>query len=388
MSQIYVPGLKREENCIVRKTRRLPIKGEVLVVEGEEVTFDQKIAEAVVKGPEVVVDAYEELHVLSAIFDNYTFKKDFLLKDVGEKLTQGEVIAKRKAWGLLRANCLSPINGTIEKIEIPDERHPLSCLVHVRLPSHTIDVEAFIPGRVHRVLENEGAIIEVNAAYIQGIFGVGRETRGELAVLPSQSRGIQSIGITEEHKGKVVVIKKDVSLEVLKKAVDVGVSALIVGSIADKTLENFIGGKPDVVSGGEDYGLTLIVTEGFGQISMLEKNHNLLKKYEGKIAFVNGATQMRAGVIRPEVIIPHSQKLDSTSEGAMETVGEVFSEGVNLGDKIRVIREPNFGKIGYVTNLPEASIILKSEVEAMVLEIETEEGEKIVVPRSNTEIID
>ena len=164
MSQIYVPGLKREENCIVRKTRRLPIKGEVLVVEGEEVTFDQKIAEAVVKGPEVVVDAYEELHVLSAIFDNYTFKKDFLLKDVGEKLKQGEVIAKRKAWGLLRANCLSPINGTIEKIDIPDERHPLSCLVHVRLPSHKIEVEAFIPGRVHRVLENEGAIIEVNAA--------------------------------------------------------------------------------------------------------------------------------------------------------------------------------------------------------------------------------
>jgi len=106
------------------------------------------------------------------------------------------------------------------------------------------------------------------------------------------------------------------------------------------------------------------------------------------MAFVNGATQMRAGVIRPEVIIPHSQKLDSTSEETIETIGEEFSEGVDLGDKIRIIREPHFGKIGYVTNLPEASIILKSEVEAMVLEIETEEGEKIVVPRSNTEIID
>jgi len=388
MSQIFVPGLKREENYIVRKTRRLPVKGKVLVKVGEDISFDQKIAEAVVKGPEVVVDAYEQLHVLSPIFDNYTFKKDFLLKEVGDKLTQDEVIARRKAWSLVTATCLSPINGTIEKIDIPDEKHPVSCLVHIRLPSHTINVNAFIPGKVHRVLENEGAIIEVNAAYIQGIFGIGRETWGELTVLPSQSREVQSIDITEEHKGKALVMDKDVSLEVLKKAVDVGVSALIAGSVADKTLENFIGGKPDVVTGGEDYGLTLIVTEGFGQISMLEKSYNLLKKYEGEMAFVNGATQMRAGVIRPEIIIPHSQKFDSTPQREIKICGENFSEEVKPRDKIRVIREPHFGKIGYVTNLPESSIILKSEVEALVLEIETEEGEKIVIPRSNTEIID
>ena len=116
MSQIFVPGLIREENYVVRKTRRLPIKGKVLVKEGKEVGFDQKIAEAVVKGPEVVVDAYEELHILSPIFDNYTFKKEFLLKGVGDRLTQDEIIARRKAWGLFTATCLSPINGILEKM--------------------------------------------------------------------------------------------------------------------------------------------------------------------------------------------------------------------------------------------------------------------------------
>jgi hypothetical protein len=388
MSQIFVPGLKREEICIVRKTRRLPVKGQVLVEEGENVTYDQIIAEAEIKGPEILVDVYDELHVLSPIFDTYTFKRDFIVKKIGDNVVRDEIIARRKAWNLITTTSLSPVNGTIEKIVIPEERTPTSGLVLIRLPSHTVNVEAYIPGKVHKVLENEGAVIETTATYIQGIFGIGRETGGELILLPSQSEILQEDDITDEYAGKIVAVDKNVDLAVLLKAVQVGVNALILGSISDKTLENFIGNKLDVVTGGEDISLTLVVTEGFGQIKMLDKSFDLLKKYEGKMVFVNGATQMRAGVIRPEIIIPHSEISEDTMNKLMKKKADGFSEGVKNGDKIRIIREPHFGKIGYVKKLPETALILESEIETLILEIETDEGKKIIVPRSNTEVIE
>ena len=54
-----------------------------------------------------------------------------------------------------------------------------------------------------------------------------------------------------------------------------------------------------------------MITEGFGRISMAQNTFNLFKHFNGKIASINGSTQIRAGVIRPEVIISHSEEIES-----------------------------------------------------------------------------
>ena len=58
------------------------------------------------------------------------------------------------------------------------------------------------------------------------------------------------------------------------------------------------------ITGNEELGLTLVVTEGFGEIQMAPGTFALLKKHAGRRASINGATQIRAGVIRPEVVSP------------------------------------------------------------------------------------
>jgi stage V sporulation protein SpoVS len=42
----------------------------------------------------------------------------------------------------------------------------------------------------------------------------------------------------------------------------------------------------------EKIGLTLILTEGFGEMRMLENTFDILKKFDGELACVNGATQI------------------------------------------------------------------------------------------------
>ena len=60
----------------------------------------------------------------------------------------------------------------------------------------------------------------------------------------------------------------------------------------------------DAITGQEEKGITLVVTEGFGDLAMAERTFELLRGCAGMRASVNGATQIRAGVLRPEIIIP------------------------------------------------------------------------------------
>jgi len=105
-------------------------------------------------------------------------------------------------------------------------------------------------------------------------------------------------------------------------------------------------------------------------------------EFEGSFVSMNGATQIRAGVIRPEIIIPH-EKL----EGVKET-GDVLDSGMVPGTLVRIIREPHFGSIGTVSSLPVQLQEVKTGSSVRVLEVELEDGRKVVVPRANVEIIE
>ena len=111
--------------------------------------------------------------------------------------------------------------------------------------------------------------------------------------------------ITPEHKGKIVIGGGRMTGDAIHQAVKVGAAALVSGGIDDQDLKNILGYDLGVaVTGSERIGLTLIVTEGFGEIAMAERTFRLLASRSGAPAAVNGATQIRAGVLRPEIAIP------------------------------------------------------------------------------------
>ena len=149
----------------------------------------------------------------------------------------------------------------------------------------------------------------------------------------------------------------------------------------DVDLTKFLGYDIGVaITGQEAINVTLIATEGFGNLRMADRTFNLLKTIEGQNASVNGATQIRAGVIRPEVIAPMTSAVGeahvAASGGALE-----------IGTPIRVIREPYFGLLGKVTGLPAQLVTVESGAEVRVLEAMLDDGRGVTVPRANVEII-
>ena len=58
-----------------------------------------------------------------------------------------------------------------------------------------------------------------------------------------------------------------------------------------------------------------------------------------------------------------------------------------VGTPIRVIREPYFGRLGLVTELPAQLVVLESGTEVRVLRAKLDDSEEVTVPRANVEIM-
>ena len=94
-----------------------------------------------------------------------------------------------------------------------------------------------------------------------------------------------------------------------------GTAAVVAGGIDDHDLREILGYDLGVaVTGNEKLGTTIIITEGFGDIAMARRTFELLKSHDGREASVNGSTQIRAGVMRPEILIPLANHCPERSE--------------------------------------------------------------------------
>ncbi len=392
MAMAYTPGLKRKEETYVTKVRKLPILGDVLVEEGTKVDYDTEVATTSLPGKVNVLNLARILELESTQVslgdEGGSFEQKerslnltkYMLKEQGESCEAGELIAQRKTFfGLFQRECRVPCDGTLEYVSDVTGQ----CLL--REPSTPLTLDAYIPGTVTEIIPNEGVVIETPAAFMQGIFGIGGETHGELKIVcKSEDEELTEDQITEEHAGKIIVGGSIVEYPTIKKAVEIGVKGIIVGGIRDSDLSSFLGYEIGVaITGEEKMGVTMILTEGFGKMAMARKTLGFLKKFEGNLVCINGATQIRAGVIRPEIIIPMAE---ATGERVEEE--ELQMEGLKPGLPVRVIGPPYFGAIGHIVDLPVELQTVETESKVRVLEAELEDGRRVVVPRANVEMIE
>jgi len=352
--------------------RRLPIKGEVLVKEGDKVDPTKAVARAMLPGLLQTVKVGDLLGVEAKEI------KQYLSVGEGDAVTKGQLVGQTPGlfgkW--FKQNAVCEFDGTIESVS------ELTGSMLVREAPIPVDITAYIEGKVAEIMPEEGAIIETRGAMVQGIFGVGGERYGTIRVATSGPNEVLDVQhIKDNDAGMILVGGSGVTLSALRKASDVGALGIIVGGVKDSDLIEFLGYDIGVaITGQENISLTLVVTEGFGFLAMADRTFNLLKLIEGQKASINGATQIRAGVIRPELIAPNDQATGTTS---IATSGQ----DLGVGASIRIIREPYFGRLGTVTDLPAQLMVVESGTEVRVLKAKLDNGEEVVVPRANIEII-
>ncbi len=377
MGQAYTPGLTVTDGIRVLKERRLPLKGNVLVYEGQKILAEDIVARAELPGDVHSIN-------LASIFGIPPGEvPSKVLKKIGEQVKIGEKLAESKGFlGLFNNKCISTYEGTIKDISEKTGQ------MYIAAPKKPIEVSAYVDGIVSKIIKDEGVVIETYGAFIQGIMGVGSEKRGVLELIVSNpEEEITENMLEEKHKGKIIVGGSFIDYATLKKAQEIGCEGIVVGGISNADLTKHLGYEIGVAITGSEPGITLILTESFGKMTMAERTFELLSKYNNKMASINGATQIRAGVLRPEIIISYEGK------GSRE-----FRPPTDLdtGVKARIIRnlglgkDSHFGEICTVVELPTAhqELATGSKTTVAVVEIEKDgKKQRINVARANLELL-
>jgi len=302
--------------------------------------------------------------------------KNMLVK-VGQEVKKGAMLAKKgEMQAFMTKTCLAPITGVVTEI---DEK---TGYVTISRPFKEVVTKAYLDGYVSEVIPERGVVVETKGIRITGIFGLGRETHGELKVLVSSPDDILEASMIDQSlAGKVIVGGSFATNEALSKALEVGVKGVITGTASYLNLVKSLGVRLGVgITGQEDIPMTVILMEGFGKLDMHADAFNALKFLDGYPVSINGATQIRAGAIRPEIIASFPDYDGPISQE------RVIDEELALGQRVRVINEPYFGAHGTVIGLPRLPQRIETEAEVPVVELELDSGERVVVPRPNVEV--
>ena len=152
MGHAYTPGLRVAPETVVRRERRLPLKGDVCVARGAEVGPGTVVARCELPGNVQTVNLAAKLGVDPAAVGST------LLKPVGAAIARDEPIAEAKAmFGLVKNRVASPADGTLESVS------SVTGQLLVRERPIPVEVNAYVQGHVAEVLPGEGAVVESRA---------------------------------------------------------------------------------------------------------------------------------------------------------------------------------------------------------------------------------
>jgi hypothetical protein len=300
-----------------------------------------------------------------------------MLRHVGQEVKKGQMIAKKgDIQAFFTKTAVSPISGVITAINAETGK------VTISRPFKQVSVTAYVSGTVSSVLPGTGCVVETPGILLNGVFGVGREAHGEILVLtksPEEVLTPEMIG--PECAGKVVVGGSFTTNEALSKALQVKVAALITGTVNYLNLTESLGVKLGVgITGQEDIDITVVLTEGFGRLSMRREVWDTLKAFEGHEVSVNGATQIRAGAIRPEIVIPLPSYDGEIGDD------DPIAEDLRSGMRVRVVSEPFFGAVGVVSEIVRAPQPIETGARVPVVSVKLQNGKTVLVPRANVEL--
>lgn len=289
---------------------------------------------------------------------------------VGETVEKGRLLASG-GFGA-KQSLLSPVFGKVTAISRSEGTITIKPLF---MPT---EVLAHVAGTVSEVIPGDSVEITAFGHLIQGMIGYGGERVGELSVPADNGGDIGPDDLPDDVQGKVIVGRRGVSPAALKRCAGAGAAGLVLGSADSDVLKEFIAADPLQVMGpSADIPLSLVIINGFGNLPMADDAYSELAGLAGRTASIDGSTQLRAGVLRPEVIVP----LD-----AGETAGEppAAPDVLTAGMRVMIIREPGFGVTGRIKSLTSAPRPVGSGALATTaVVVAADDDREWTVPQSN-----
>ena len=197
----------------------------------DTVDSDTIIASTEIPGNVQMINAANQLNI-----DPNQIERCMMVR-INDNVEKSQLIAQSKGlFGMFKTDVKSPIDGKIINIssvtgQIVVSEHPIP-----------INVDAYMPGDVKDVYNDEGILISSIGTFVQGIIGIGGEKQGKMHVLVDDaSDKVKISSITNSLKDKVVVCGSYIDLEIYEKAKSVGAKGIVCGGVDYNVISEILG---------------------------------------------------------------------------------------------------------------------------------------------------
>ena len=170
MAHAYTPGLQVTDRTRYRAKRVLPIAGDVLVSVGDAVQARDVVARTELPGDITPINLANQLSMPPGE------APAAMLKQAGDRIEVGELLARTKGiFGMFKGEYHARVAGTLESVS------NVTGQVIIRGEPLPVDVQGVsVRRRLLRCFPREGCVVEAEAAFVQGIFGIGGEAYGPI----------------------------------------------------------------------------------------------------------------------------------------------------------------------------------------------------------------
>jgi len=337
----------------ILRERVLPINGKVNAHLNQKVNPADVVAEASLAREHSLLDVAGALNLSADAADKLIRCK------VGDRVSAGAVIAARP--GLLSKTVKTPRDGRVVAAGGGE--------VLIEVGESRLELRAGIPGSVVEVISDRGVVIQTAGALVQGVWGNGRVDTGILTNLAEQPDAVLTAGrLDVSLRGSVILAGQCKDADTLQAAAELPVRGLILASLF-----------PSLLPLAREMRYPIVLTDGFGSIPMNSASFRLLTTNVKREATLNAEMPDRYGAGQPEIIIP----LPVSSELAPPQAVVAFAAGLT----VRLRRPPATGMIGTILTVHPGLTTLPSGLRAPAADVKLENGEQVLVPLINLEVV-
>lgn len=337
----------------IERERVLPVSGNVIAKLNQNVSSTDLIAEATWSREHLLIDVARALGISANAADR------LILVKVKEKVSEGTEIAVGKGIG--SRTIRAPREGRVVAVGAGQ--------VLIETGDASIQLRAGIPGTIVHIIPNRGARIRTVGSLIQGTWGNGRIETGLLFNLAEGPADVLTASrLDVSLRGAIILAGLIRDAETLRTAAELPVRGLILSSIS-----------PGLLPAAQQMRFPILAIDGFGQIPMNSAAYKLLTTNAKRDVTINAEAFNRYTGARPEIIIP----LPVSQEPPLPT--DVST--LETGQTVRLRRAPHTGEIGTLVKLHPGLSSLPSGLRAPAGDVKLENGEQILVPLVNLEIV-
>ena len=337
---------------IVRE-RLLPVSGTVNARLQQKVSPNDVVAETRWAREHVLLDVSRLLNVSAEMADRLIKCK------VDDNLPANAEVAVGK--GMFPRTVRTPRDGRVVAVG--------GGQVLMEVGEAKVELRAGIPGTVVQIIPNRGVVIQTSGGLVQGVWGNGRIETGLLVNLTETPESVLTVGrLDVSLRGSILLAGMVKDEDTLYAAADLPVRGLILSSIF-----------PSLLPKAREMRYPILVTDGFGTLPMNSAAHKLLSTNAKREVTVNAEVYDRYSGARPEVIIPLPIPTEPPAPQEMETLAP--------GLTVRMRRPPAMGMVGSIVALKPGLTTLPSGLRAPAAEIKLENGDTVIAPLVNLEVV-